>query len=175
MSHSPFQQGKLDGLCGPYAIVNALGHMGSRKKPDEIFQNACAAVSRNRWPALLWEGTTFGDLKKMIAACVSDIDGVSVNYPFWRSAPTSNSAYWQEFDEIFEDEDALCGIIGLTRPSDHWLVVCRGGARLTFLDSDPTKSVKRVERSSLYAGERGPREKDWVIDRRELVVFRRTG
>lgn len=167
-------QGELDGLCGPYAITNALMHIGHRGDREDIFRTACSAISRNRWPELLWAGTTFGDLKKMIGSCMEVVEGVEVKYPFWRAAPVSNAAYWQDFDVIFDDEDAVCGIVGITRPSYHWLVVTKDGGRVVFLDSDPHGPVRRVNRASLYAGERGPRAKKWVIDRRELVVFRRT-
>lgn len=98
---------------------------------------------------------------------------VQVSYPFWRTAPANNNGYWAEFDEIFDDEDVLCGIVGITRPSDHWLVIARDGGRIVFYDSEPLKPMKRVNRKSLYAGVRGPKTKKWVIDRRELVVFRR--
>lgn len=173
----PRAQGALDGLCGPYAIVNALMHIGHRGDPAELFQTACSAVSARRWPELLWEGTWFGDLKKMLAACMRKFDGpigVKVSYPFWRTPPTTNDGYWIEFDRVFDDEDVLCGIVGITRPSDHWLVIARDGQRIVFYDSEPLKPMKRVNRTSLYAGVRGPKTKKWVIDRRELVVFRRT-
>lgn len=171
------RQGELDGLCGPYAITNALMYLGHQGDRGEVFQTACSAISRSRWPALLWEGTTFGDLKKMIGACLTGATvGIEVSYPYWLAAPSSNAAYWQDFDTIFngDDEDVVCGIVGITRPSDHWLVIIRDGGRIVFLDSDAHWPSKRVNRTSLYAGERGPRSKKWIINRRELVVFRRT-
>lgn len=168
------RQGQLDGLCGPYAIKNALTYLGHESERADVFQTACSAVSRSRWPALLWEGTTFGDLKKMIRVCMGAVEGVEVRYPFWRTAPLSNAAYWQYFDAIFDDEDVVCGIVGITRPSYHWLVIIKDGGRIVFLDSDAHWPSKRVNRTSLHAVERGPRSKTWVIDRSELVVFRRT-
>lgn len=169
------RQGKLDRLCGPYAITNALTYLGHQGDRADVFQTACSAVSRRRWPALLWEGTTFGDLKKMIGACLKGATtGIEAGYPFWQAPPLSDATYWQKFDAIFDDEDVVCGIVGVTRPSDHWLVIIRDGGRIVFLDSDDHWPSKRVNRTSLYAGERGPRSKKWVIDRRELVVFRRT-
>ncbi len=170
-------QGALDGLCGPYSIINAMMHIGHRGDPADLFPIACSAVSSRRWPTLLWEGTSFGDLKKMVAACMGEFDGaveVEVSYPFWQAAPVTNTDYWTEFDEIFDDEDVICGIVGITRPSYHWLVIARDGGRIVFHDSDPLEPMKRVNRTTLYAGVRGPKTKKWVIDRRELVVFRRT-
>lgn len=170
----PSYQGQLDRLCGPYAIANALMHLGHTGDRADIFRTACSAVSRNRWPALLWEGTTFGDLKKMVGACLRDgASGIEARYPFWKTAPRSNSGYWQEFDAIFDDPDVVCGIVGISRPSDHWLVVIRDGGRIVFLDSDNNWPSKRVNRASLHAGEGAPTSKKWVIERAELVTFRR--
>lgn len=170
-------QGELDGLCGPYAITNALTYLGHKDEPEAVFQAACSAISRSRWPKVLWDGTTFGDLKKMIGACMQGVDpkiGAEASYPFWKSTPTSNKDYWVEFDAIFADEDVVCGIVRLTRPWKHWLVILKDGGRITFLDSDPHEPTRRINRPSIYAGDRGPKSKKWVIDRRDLVVFRRT-
>jgi hypothetical protein len=70
----PKHQGELDGLCGPYAIANALEHCGlDGFKPETVFQSACSALSRRRWPGVLWKGATFVDLQRMIKRCQRDI------------------------------------------------------------------------------------------------------
>ena len=97
-----FYQGSLDGLCGQYAIVNALEQCGFTD--EDYFQTACRGLARRRWPDVLWEGTTIGDLQKMIAHCQlvhDELQHVNIAYPFRKAAPKSNRSYWERFDGIF--------------------------------------------------------------------------
>lgn len=169
----PSYQGELDGLCGPYAIANAFEIIGYDDR-QSIFRTACSALAQRRWPQTLWDGTTIGDMKLMISACrkqLQDTDHLVVRYPFLKVPPQTNKAYWERFDEIFDDEFAACGIIGLTHPSYHWIVVGRDGGRLAFCDTSPHRPYVRKNRSSLFAGERRQQPSQWLIDRRELIVF----
>ena len=47
----PSFQGELDGLCGPYAIVNAFEECGLADDGEAIFKACCKALSAARWPA----------------------------------------------------------------------------------------------------------------------------
>ena len=168
-------QGRLDGLCGPYAIVNAFEHCGI-KNNDDVFQTACSALTSRRWPEVLWNGTTLGDLQRMIKRCRDLIDGASVirtSYPFSRNTPADNKTYWKRFDDLFkEKERTCCAIIGLTRPSYHWIVAYReGGTRVSFLDTDPYRPYVRKNQSMLHAGSRNGNPNKWIIDRKELILF----
>lgn len=75
----PSYQGELDGLCGPYAIANAFKECGYPQK-KATFKLACEALSKQRWPKVLWEGTAFGDMQRMIKACIKNIDHIKVGY-----------------------------------------------------------------------------------------------
>lgn len=135
---------------------------------------ACGALSSTRWPALLWAGTGFGDLQRMIRVCLDsehNTAGLVARYPFQRFVPQTNVDYWRRFDAVFADEGAQCGIVGMTQPSAHWIVISRDNGRLQFTDSDPFDPRPRKNRSSLFAGERRRKATQWLIDRRELVVF----
>ncbi|MGA0606570.1 hypothetical protein ACO2Q0_11260 [Phenylobacterium sp. VNQ135] len=170
----PSYQGKLDGLCGPYAVANALECCGLDLEHERLFRLACAAPARARWPQLLWEGTTFSDVQRMVRSCLDSPAnrlGIRARYPFLKSPPMSNADYWRRFHEVFDDQGALCGIIGMTQPWAHWIVVGRDGGRLTFTDSDPRTPHRRRNQASLFAGERRRRPSQWLIDRRELIVF----
>lgn len=166
-------QGSLDGLCGPYAIANALLACGL-SDAEALFEKACSAPSRKRWPALLWEGVTFGDLQRMVRACLgpeTNPDGVSATYPFLKNPPRTNAEYWRRFDAIFDESDAICAIVGLKSPWMHWMVVERHGQRLRFTDSDPLNPNPVKNRGSLHAGSRPARKSQWVVEPKELVVF----
>ncbi|MDP9734522.1 UNVERIFIED_ORG: hypothetical protein QE446_004665 [Rhizobium sp. SORGH_AS260] len=170
-------QGNLDGLCGPYAIVNALAYCGMSGREEEMFIAACSSPSIRRWPNLLWEGTTFGDLQRMLTMCLSlpgARDTVRVFYPFLQFVPTTNADFWISFDEFFAEEDTRCVILRMTKPSHHWIVAFRepGSTRISFLDSDPFKPSLRKNRTNIFAGDRRHRATQWLIDRRDVIVFK---
>ncbi|WP_374660424.1 hypothetical protein [Phenylobacterium sp.] len=169
----PSYQGELDGLCGAYAIANALEQCGLGKHHETFFQIACAAASE-RGPQHIWEGTSFSILRRMLAACLrspSNRAGIRASYPFYRETPPSNAAYWERFDKQFENDRALCGIVGLIKPTPHWLVIAPDGRRLIFTNSDPSGLYQRKNRAAVFAGTRRKRPGQWLLDRRELVVL----
>ena len=171
-----FYQGCLDGLCGEYSIANAFIQCGFQD--EDYFQTACRAVARRRWPEVLWEGTTFGDMKRMIRRCLlvhDELADVAVSYPFSRRPPDTNDAYWERFDRIFADPDVRSAIVGLEKPDPHWIVVLRDGQRLLFVDSNPFRPRVRKNRKSLHAGERRRSKNQWLINRSELIAFRSAG
>ncbi len=172
----PKHQGELDGLCGPYAIANALEHLELADfSAEDLFQSACRALSPRRWPVALWKGVTFFDLQRMLVRCQRDLPalaGVRVTYPFLKQPPGSNAAYWRRFDALFEDAGASrCAIIGITRPTDHWIVASKDGRRMRLTDCAPGVEPRRKNRSSFHAGSRCADPKTWLIDRRELILI----
>jgi len=172
---APFYQGKLDGLCEPYAIVNAFGKCGVAGS-EALFEAACSAPAESRWPSLLWDGTTLGDLKLMIKRCKDTVPGadtVKVSYPFSRNTPRTNEMYWRRFDKLFEERPLIrCMIVGLWRPSLHWIVATKETAgHVSFVDTDPHNPFQRKRRSSLHAGERNANLHKWIIERSELILF----
>lgn len=172
----PAYQGAYDGLCGQYAVTNALELCGLDKERQAIFRTACASAPLTRWPLLLWDGTAYSDLRRMVRACLKSPAnrlGVKARYPLSRGEPANNSDYWNSFDEAFADDSAICGIVGLRVPNAHWVVVIPDGGRIAFVDSSPEQPVYRKNRASLYAGYRRPKPTQWVLDRRELVILTR--
>ncbi len=179
----PGRQGEYDGLCGMYAISNAYQicgyHTDDGEAEELIFQVACSALAPKRWPDVLWEGTSFGDMMRMIARCQDvlqdvsedpDIPNIKVTYPFSRNTPKTNAAYWKRLFDIFEDKSAYCAIVG--EDSDgHWIVVepDRQG-RLLFSDSRDD-GMYRVGVDEIHAGKRKPGWKDYKFNRKDLIVF----
>ena len=172
----PAYQGRLDGLCGQYAITNALELCGLGRHRDTLFRTACASAPVERWPVLLWKGTEFSDLRRMVGSCLKSPAnrlGVKARYPLSRGTPATNSDYWDRFDDAFADDNAVCGIVGLVAPHSHWVVVVPEGGRVAFVDSTPEQPIYRKNRASLFAGYRRAKPTQWLLDRRELVVFSR--
>ena len=174
-------QGKLDGLCGPYAIVNAYDRCGVEEDwlGQDIFNIACLAV--DRWPNILWEGTSFRELRRMLAACQKELKKacrkageefrIEVEYPFaGKRKPKSNREYWRRFDDLFSREDAVCGILGMEHPHEHWIAFENRKKKLSLFASDANARRWRITKNSVHAGSRY--RKRFLVNRRELVIFR---
>lgn len=177
-------QGNLDGLCGPYAIVNAYDRCGVEEDwlGQDIFNIACLAV--DRWPNILWEGTSFRQLRTMLAACQKELKKaykkagqefpIAVEYPFLgKKAPKTNREYWRRFEDLFSCDEVVCGILGMEHPHEHWIAFMNGRKKLSLFDSDAEGERWRIAKDDTHAGTR-PRKK-YLLNRRELVVFRSTG
>ena len=170
----PAHQGSLDGLCGPYAICNALDLCGLGEHQEELFQEACSVPAACPWPSPVWLGTTYADMKRMVRACLrSPLNrlGVTARYPLSRNAPSTNAAFWKRFDDAFSDPRAICGIVGLRKPAAHWVVAIPDGGRVVFVDSCVEQPAYRKNRSALHAGFRRSKPTQWLLDRGELIVF----
>lgn len=176
MTATTKKQGHLDGLCGIYAIVNALEEYGVTKA-DRVFEICCRALSPTRWPETLWQGTTFRDLEIMLKACRENlkIDTVQISYPFRNSQPATNQDFWQDFDELFsENRNNKCAILGLEVPEMHWLVTKPKAGALLFIDSDDIKPRRKVAREDIYAGGRRTAAQTYRINKKEVILFERT-
>jgi len=173
----PAYQGEFDGLCGMYSIANAYELCGYADHGNQLFQVACSRLAPTRWPKVLWEGTTFHDMMRMIRACQRYISeeglaSVEVRYPFSRAVPKSNDRYWERLDRIFQDESLRCGIVMLKKPWCHWIVISPDTKRrIWFTDSSGDELEYRKNLASLHAGERRRAGRSWLIDRRALIVF----
>ena len=183
----PLHQGEYDGLCGMYAIANAYQICGYDRPEDEedelqdIFQIACGALVKSRWPDVLWDGTSFADMKKMIAKCLretewwKDYDGfsVKVTYPFSRNTPKTNNEYWDRLSDMFEGEDKAvrCAIVGMEAPSEHWIVVEPSRSGNLLLSDSRTGTIDRVRIEAIHAGKKKPGDKEYKFNRKELIVF----
>ena len=176
-------QGSLDGLCGPYAIVNAYHQCDIEEDwlGEDIFAIACMAIEG--WPQVLWEGTSFGQMIKMLKACQRALQSayeaanckypIKVKYPFRKNAPSSNKEYWKRFDEIFSRDDVICGILGLEFPSQHWISFRKHRGSVLVYDSVPSSKVssRQTTLEDCYAGAQQPGR--FSTSRKEMIVFRR--
>ena len=177
-------QGPLDGLCVPYAIVNAYHQceIDVDWLGQDIFNIACSAISG--WPDTLWEGTTFPQMRTMLRACQKALKAayegadchypIDVDYPFWKNEPRSNSVYWDRFEEIFSEKGALCGIVGMEKPNAHWFAFRkRDRTLITYNMTDSSRGgMQKIKIKDVWAGVY--RKKEYVINRKELIVFYET-
>lgn len=176
----PNHQGKLDWLCGPYSVINALERFGI-KDHETMFQISLKAIARSRWPELLWTGTGIGDLNRMARAIITKCertDQIKLLQPFRKSVPKNNKNYWDKFDQLFQHKND-CAVVLFERFDDldsHWLVIHPNGAGgLCFIDSyDPSCPNRQVARSEVFAGYRMPSSAKYRIARDKLLLFKKT-
>ena len=169
-------QGSLDGLCGPYAIVNVFHLLEYDDEVlEEVFKAACQSPARSRWPELLWYGTGFGDIKRMIRSVMNlpciDTSKFSVAYPFSKNISDSTKNYWERFYSLTDNESFQCGIVRLLSPSDHWIVFERDGRRIKFYDTDPKQPLIRKNIRSIDAAGRRRQPANWLVKQEETILF----
>lgn len=176
-------QGTLDGLCGPYAIVNAYHQCDIEENwlGQDIFNIACLAIKG--WPHVLWEGTSFGQMVKMIKARQKALESaykeggthfpIEIRYPFYRNEPDTDKEYWRIFEEIFSCNDVVCGIVGMECPSEHWFAFSKRERTLSVHDSSRPSDggTRRIRLEDIHAGVYQMNK--FVISRQELIVFSR--
>ena len=165
-------QGEYDGLCGMYAVANALVECGV-EDGKEIFEVACSALAHRGWPQGIWEGTGMVQMMQMINHCrdcfYDEID-IDVKYPFWggSEAPESNQEYVERFHELFEEHDPYCAIVGTCETdeaSGHWFVVKKPDNTLRTMEI--VDSYALDENRNIYT----PTLEQMELDYRGLVLF----
>jgi hypothetical protein len=170
-----FYQGELDGLCGMYAIVNAIQLCDSAIDTDEVFQLACTGIAQSAWPAVLWEGTSRGQLQKMIKNITQKHPKITAKYPFSKNAPVSPAAFWTEFNRVFEEEAAVCAIVRIAEKISadmhHWTVIEPVGEKIKNTDSTANAQFATKYRKSLHPGERRKNTRQTLIIKEDLIVF----
>ena len=175
-------QGSLDGLCGPYAIVNAYDLCGVEEDwlGKNIFKIACSEAGN--WPKVLWKGTTFGQMRTMLKASQKALKKayreadceypIEIDYPFRGNPPDTGKNFRKRFDEIFSRDDVICGIVGMEEPDKHWFSFVKHKEALIVFDSSPPgdSEMRRIGLDELHV--RGGRKKEFVLNPGELIVFR---
>ncbi len=177
-------QGELDGLCGPYAVVNAYDRCGLNEEwlGKDLFNISCLAIKG--WPNILWKGTNFDQMQQMVNSCQKALTKaykeageefpVRVEYPFSGGRrPKSNWEYWLRFDDLFSCNDVVCGILGMEHPHQHWIAFQNKRRALSMFDSDAMGKRWRIRKKDIHAGQRC--RKKFRVNRKELLVFRHVG
>jgi hypothetical protein len=146
MSVVKFQrQGTLDGLCGHYAIVNALTECGIPKKWEDqetLFQFAV------EYEPHAYKGMHFSKMQKILDSMKTRRGDpkwpkdLSVKYPFVAKIFDGTGAgdmYKSELMKLLSAPSTRCAIVQVQRQIDkwenHWIVVKKDGDRLQFIDS----------------------------------------
>lgn len=158
-----FNQGDLDGLCGIYAVVNALNHLLQNKTEralsESLFEAVLRAIPRRMYPEVLFEGLNVDELQKIARAAVKHLDQewniqVDVTRPFLRRRFKDQPSFLDELD-LLEGEQVCSTIIGIdwNGVEGHWTVLKDiSSDEVRLIDSAGVKVLKRKGTSVRWNG-----------------------
>ena len=154
---APFRQGDLDGLCGVYAIVNAMRLLCpklDRAKAERLFEALLRELPQGRTdcgPAAICHGVSRGCLRRMITVTRRQVRqefGVAIrleclgNAASRIDAPIRLEWLWATLAEKF-DTGAIA-IVGIGGRHNHWSVAMTITPRMLWLaDSSGMQAVRR--------------------------------
>ena len=152
---TPLQQGDLDGLCGAYALVNAVTRLlhnrgFQRDDANRLFQRLCRTLHRRqRMPQAVWRGTHIDDIDGMLRTVrrfVRENFAVTlvVSRPFDSGVPRKKDKFFRVLSESFNSKDEKkVAIIGLDRPGFHWTIATEvTGRSFRLYDSGRSKRLR---------------------------------
>lgn len=129
------KQGDLDGLCGMYAVVNALNHLLSIKPPpgfnEEMFEVVARSVPRREYPEVLWEGMDVETLTRIARRATRHFEAeyevrITVERPFARRRFRDRHAYFDAVSSYW-DKQYSTFIVFIDWPKSvghaHWSVL----------------------------------------------------
>lgn len=175
-------QGTLDGMCGQYALVNALtacGVLTTYAQQQDVLATMNEALPRGHWPASVTVGTSFEDIQKMIRAAKRKHRGprrLKVTFPFEEGCRPKRAAqaYLEQLLELLPA--ASCAILPVQRPDDawvdHWIVVQRRGRAFQFIDSVKQDGKTTITKTiaGLRVGRHRGDDNNWHILAKEQVM-----
>jgi hypothetical protein len=140
----PDRQGKFDGLCGVYSILNSIKLLYHLSQDDRgaMFQSLCESLP-DKFPHALWNGFDVPEIRHLLNYSVAYVaerhgfDDLHWRRPFLRREFGSVDSYWRCVGEQISAHIPTVVIIGLNKPWDHWTVARKVTARaVEFFDSD---------------------------------------
>ena len=146
-----WQQGRFDGLCGVYSLINAVNYLdGSFGEEDcgKLFEFIIKAGG-TAFPSALYQGLGFMQLWGIAGAVRDHLAPqltLQLSRPFYRAQEDTLDSYLDTVAGLITGKDAVA-IVGLGKPWDHWTVIAEVDPRsVRFHDS---YGIKRMKRSAL--------------------------
>ncbi len=187
---SPWQQGELDGLCGIYAIINAMkvltlsrGHTFTDSSGAMLFRKMVLALhQRGKMPGALWDGTSISHVRVFLNTAKTFMRkqyGLDLVYRqlarhgevtrkdvLWRllAAALHGHESYRFPQETFHTRVAL---LGLGNPMPHWTLAYDVRPRtIMLIDSGNRFNLKY---SNCTVGESHPSR--WMIEPYHTLVI----
>jgi len=172
----PYAQGALDGLCGCYAIVNAVaalrGEALTEAQAELLFKRLVQAIA-DKFPAAIWDGTGVPDIRRMIDAADRHARrtygfGVTRREPFRATKFRGVARYYAGLAAELDDGPRVA-VVGLAEPWGHWTLVTQATRdTLVFTDSIDLKHARLADAALSKRG-----EKPFQIDQHQTFVLER--
>jgi hypothetical protein len=139
----PDQQGKFDGLCAVYSILNSIKllYRVGEDDLDAMFRSLCESLP-DKFPRALWDGLGVPEIRRLLNYSADYLskyhryDDFHWRLPFLRRKFASVDFFWRCVGEQRAAGVPTVVIIGLNKPWDHWTVAQKVTARaVEFFDS----------------------------------------
>jgi hypothetical protein len=171
-----YRQGDLDGLCGVYAVVNALRYLFQLNEEDcrALFAALVKALHhRCRRPHqhILW-GIPFSTLKRLIEA-TQTCRVLDCDQTFWARPlrlPRNQRNLPRLWSGLTQELTPTCvALIGITGATDHWCVVYRITPKMLWLLDSSGRTRLRRSRCTVRAS-----RTRYCLELREILLIGRT-
>lgn len=187
----PWEQGELDGLCGIYAIINAMkvlalsrGRQYSDADGAKLFKDSVRYLhKRNQLPHALWDGTSIMHVRDFLGIAKRFMRNQYELDIVWRrlAAPgevTRKDVFWRLLDDALAARDELydfkqktkhtrVALLGLGHPQPHWtLAYGVGKSSIQLIDSG---SRIRIRYHNCTVGESHP--KKWMLEPEHTLII----
>lgn len=147
MAKEPFQQGDLDGLCGIYALINAVKLVSGpiSREQAKCLVAACLDSLDQRYalPSLVTVGLGVYQVVGLMRDVVMPKLPVTYHRPFAKAGPVSLDRYWQTVTDFLEERPRRAVVIAMYSANySHWtLVKTISEGRMELFDSDGNSRV----------------------------------
>src|SRR3954462_1315180 len=151
---NPYRQGRLDGLCGGYTLINALRLLCPRLDEDACQRDFCALIrGRARQPAsplaVISGGLSRRELLKLIAPWqrfAAREFGITLRVDRLKVSEPSLRGIWRGLCRVLDGKSVA--IVGLEGAERHWAVAHAATERtLRVADSSGLRMIYRSQRT----------------------------
>ena len=146
-------QGNLDGLCGVYAVVNAVRNISPKRlnggQEKELFRQLIGMLgNESRLEDAICNGMTVQPLGRLIDAAslfLQATHGTRLGrHLAFRKAPEGLQQFWDAIVEHLDKHGAGSVLLGLGGKHDHWTCVgTMSENSITLIDSDGIRRIHR--------------------------------
>lgn len=143
----PYTQGELDGLCGLYAVINAVRLPATIKYKhcQHIFhQSLKLLASQQDLSEVVFDGMSRVCLSKALAVAATKAP-IAWSWPFYRRKAASLAVVWGTVEEFINEREGNAAILWIGGHNwAHWTVVKEATLRkMVLFDSWHRRSLRR--------------------------------
>ncbi len=185
-----WSQGELDGLCGIYAIINAMKILAMSRGKDftdsdgaKLFKDMVKYLdARNLMPQALWDGTSIQHVRDFLHSArrfMRKQYGLEIVHKVLarRGEITRKDVFWRVLDAALSNdpsynfkhktEHARVALIGLGHPQPHWTLAYGVSPRSINLIDSGSNIRLSYTRSTVGVSQPGK----WMIEPEHTIVI----